>query len=219
MLLPARSVRKRPGWETWEVEPTIVDRANEASTPAQRDQLVPVLAAAHARRAIGYDRLRAAVCANDDTMSDDRARVCATLPAKGEDDWRQSDRTKQWLVRGAATAVYAGAITTAFVERDHEASRTIATASAVPMAAMTGAIVGAAVVSPFVSKHTTPGGFDSPGATALVAGTVVAGAIAGAVLGARWTHGLASSPSAPAPVTAVALAPLYLTSLWMTIDW
>ncbi|HET6148625.1 MAG TPA: hypothetical protein VFH68_13910 [Polyangia bacterium] len=164
-------------------------------TQPQAYTTVPVLAVAHERHAIGHDRLRDAVCTDDGTMSDDRVHACATPAA--EDEWPQSDRAWRWLTKGAATAVFAGAVTAAFVERTDEVSRTIATGAAVPMGAVLGAGIAMALHQ---LREPRP---------AIIAIVPIGGAIAGAVLGGLAAHALAASPGARAPVTAVALAPFY----------
>jgi hypothetical protein len=202
-------------WGRWEIDPAVVAGASAIGTPELREQLVPVLADAHAHRALGYDRLRDAVCTNDGSMSGDRARRCSPLPTEAEDGWRRSDRTNRWLGRGAATAVYAGAITAAFVERDHEAGRAIATTAAVPI----GALTGMTVLGVLAAGAVRPSGRStSIGAKILLASGLIAGAIAGGVLGGLVAHDLAASPGARAPVIAVALAPIYLTAVIMTLD-
>jgi hypothetical protein len=188
----ARAVRKRAFG--WEIDPAIVAAANVVDTPELNEQLMPVLAAAHERHALGYDRLRNAVCMDDAEMSAERARTCATLPAGAEDDWPQSERGARWLVKGAATAVFAGAVTAAFVERHDDSGRVVATAACVPVTATFGALALGAVGPP----HST-------GATARMIG----GAIAGGVLGGMAAYALAAKPGARAPMTALALAPVY----------
>jgi len=207
--LLASAIRLRQGhyWETWYVDPDVVAQANAMGTPELREQLVSVLAAAHAHRAVGYDQLHAAVCTNDGTMSSDRAHACSTLPTEAEEEWRRSDRRNQWLVMGGATAIYAGAVTTALVERDRQTGRVIATATGVADGVFVGVVVGTIAAHPFL--NCTRSVCKAAGYAA-----IVAGGIAGGVLGGHWAHGLA--PSARAPVTAVGLAPLPLITFVMT---
>lgn len=217
-LLPDAVRKRQTFWTVWEIDAAVITAAAAAASPQVRDQVVPVLVTAHARHASGYDRLRAAVCMDDETMSAARARACSTLLAGLEDGWRRRDRTEQWVVRGVATAVYAGAITAASVGRDGDSSRGIATAAGVPLGAVTGITVLVVAVGPFIASDPKQGSA-STGHQILAASAVVVGAIAGGVIGGWVAHSLADSPGARAPVTAVGLAPLYLTTLVMTVDW
>ena len=63
-----------------EIDPAVVAAANVMGTPELYEALLPVLAMARAHQALGYDRLRDAVCAGEGAMSDERARACATRP-------------------------------------------------------------------------------------------------------------------------------------------
>jgi hypothetical protein len=103
------------------------------------------------------------------------------------------------LTKGLATAVFASAVTAAVVERHEQAGRTIATASTVPLGAVLGMDIGMAI---------RQSGKDPGPVSADIA--AIGGAIAGGLVGGLTGHALAASPGARAPVTAVALAPLYL---------
>lgn len=201
----ARAVQKR-GFG-WAVDHAVVAAANVLGTPELHEQLVPVLAAAHAHHALGYDRLREAVCAGDSEMSAARARACATFPADAEEEWPQSGRTARWLVKGAATAAFAGAVTVAAVERHDETGRAVATGAGVPLGAVLGLTVAGIAMT--AARGGPAKGADSGGSK--VWGTVglLAGAVVGGIAGANEARRLAASPGARAPVTAVALAPVY----------
>jgi hypothetical protein len=196
--------------EPWEIDEAVVAAANAMGTPELREELVPVLAAAHARHAVGYDRLRVAVCTNDGAMSVDRARACSTLPTEAEREWPPNERSP-WPVRVGATALYAYALAAAFDGRDHDASRKVATAAGVGGGAMA-ALTAVAVVS--VHLHLSDDEANSLGFESVILGS----AIAGGVLGGLSAHALAASPGARGPVTAVGLAPLYIFTIAMTIE-
>jgi hypothetical protein len=189
----------------WQIDPALVAAANTLGTPELREALVPVLASAHERRAVGYDRLRDAVCADDAEMSEERGRACSSLPAEVEDEWPQSGRGARWLAKGAATAVFAGAVTAAAIERNQPASLGIAAAAGVPL----GALLGSA-----------PTGRDRRGKPTAGARTLaIVGPVFGGVFGGLLTTAVAARPAARAPVTALALAPVYvITCFALSID-
>jgi hypothetical protein len=197
----ARAVRKR-GFG-WEIDPPVVAAANVMGTPDLREQLVPVLVSAYAHHALGSDRLRDAVCTEDAEMSNERARACSTLLAGVEQEWPQSGSTARWLAKGAATAVFAGAVTAAALERNHEAGRVIATGAGVPLGAMWGISLA------------TAAGRDRSRERESVNTKVrsVVGAVVGGLVGGLATDALSAKPRARAPVTAVALAPVYLVTV------
>jgi hypothetical protein len=216
--LPNALRDRQTSWARWEIKEAVIAAARATASPQERDQFVSVLVTAHAYHAPGYDRLRAAVCTGSETMSADRVRACTTLPAGLEDGWRRSDRIEQWVVRGVATAVYAGAITAAIVERDGDTGRAVATAAGVPYGALAGIVVVAGATRPVFASSDEKGGSYSTGQKILAASVAVGGAIAGGVLGGWVTHSLADSPGACVTVTAVALAPVYLATLVITLD-
>jgi hypothetical protein len=183
----------------WEIDPAVVAAANVMGTRELREQLVPVLVSAYAHRALGYDRLRDAVCTEDSDMSIERGRACSTLPAGVEAEWPRSEPTRRWLAKGAATGVFAGAITAAALERNHEAGRAIATGAGVPL----GASLGLALAPP-VSRE--------PGSATTELRSIVC-AVVGGLVGGLATDALSAKPSARATVTAVALAPVYLVTV------
>lgn len=205
-----RAVRERAGDidGRWEIDPAVVAAANVMGTPELHDALLPVLVTARAHQAVGYDRLREAVCDGEGPIPDARARACSTLPRDSEDEWRQSRRPARLLKSGAMTAVYAGAVTAAIVERHDETGRWIATASGVPLGALLGMTAGGVIVGPGVARR-EKNGISSTGDKALLYGSMIAGSLAGAACGAWAAHSLAASPGSRGTVTAVALAPLY----------
>ncbi len=192
----------------WEIDPALVAAANVMNTPELREQLVPVVAAAHAHHALGYDRLRDAVCPFDREKVSERGRACSALPSGAEKEWPQSEPTRRWLAKGAATAVFAGAVTAAAIERHEEAGRLIATGAGVPLGASMG--LGVATASRDWSREP-----DSLRIQLLSVGV----AVAGGLFGGFATNALAAKPNARAPVTAVALAPLYAVTLFaLSVD-
>jgi hypothetical protein len=205
-----RSVR-RVGREAWEIDMPVVAAANVMGTPELREQLVPVLVAAHMSRAVGYDRLRAAVCTNDGMMSGDRARACSTLPREAESEWRASEPPppNRWLVRGGATAVYAGLITAALVET--KGVRTLPTLAGV----LGGGVTGLAVPVCVAAAHDYPRNASDE---VLLKALVIPSVVLGGVLGGLAGHAIAASPGARAPVTAIGLAPVYLLTLASSFD-
>jgi hypothetical protein len=215
-----RAVRERAGSieGRWEIDPAVVAAANVMGTPELYDALVPVLVTARAHQALGYDRLRDAVCDGEGPISDDRAPACATLPADSEDGWRESRRTSRLLMSGAVTAAFAGAVAAAIVERHDETGRWIATAAGVPMGAVIGMGVAGTVVSPSVARR-EKSGTSSTGNKALLVGSMIAGTVAGGLFGAWAAHSLAASPGSRGTVTGIALAPMYFgTELALFFD-
>jgi hypothetical protein len=205
-----RSVQ-RVSPETWEIDDAVVAAANVMGTPELREQLAPVLVAAHMRRALGYDRLYAAVCTNDGAMSGDRARACSTLPAEAEREWRSSEppRTNRWVVRGVATAVYAGLVTAERFEPDGR--RTLPTLAGV----VGGGVAGTTALFAITKALDYPRDrSDELVFKALLVSSLIAGGVAGGLV----AHAIAASPGARAPATAVGLAPVYLLTLASTFD-
>jgi hypothetical protein len=200
---------RRPEGGPWQIDPAIVAAANVMGTSEVREELVPVLAEAHARHAIGYDRLRAALCANEATMSGDRARVCATLPAQAEDGWRRNG-ARPWLIRGFLTVDYGAAIAASIAARDSEAGRPIAT-----VAGVAGGWVAGVVAAHYGG---IAGGLDDGKGEASVGleGLIIGSSLLGGVLGGLAAHALAGSPGARIPVTVIGLAPLYVISVAST---
>jgi hypothetical protein len=218
-----QAVRRRPAslFGRWEIAAAFVAAANAMGTPELREQMVPVLVAANVHHAIGYDRLREAVCRDDGTMSGARRSACLTLPAEGEDGWRRDEEPRRAVAKGVMTAVFAGAVTAAVVERNHEAGRAIATGSGAPLGAVIGAVVLGATVGAAVSAATGSDPIrrpEPPGVKALIQGGFLVGALAGGVAGGLVAHSLAASPAARGPVTALALAPMYAT-LVLTVSF
>jgi hypothetical protein len=220
---PARAddddpIRLRPATfpEIWEVHPEVLEEAEAAATPQEREKLVPVLDAANAHQAAGYDRLRAVVCA-EGTFSIERARACSDLPIRAEERWRRNEKVAHWMARAGATALYAGAVTATFVEPDRQSSRVIATASGVPIGATLGTFIAWMSATPSIRRHRTPTGLDSTG-EAIKVGAGLAGALVGGAVGGFLAHEKAASPDARGPLTAMALAPAYLMTLMLTID-
>jgi len=202
---------RRPEGGPWEIDPAIAAAANVMGTSELREELVPVLAEAHAHHAMGYDRLRAALCAKEATMSGDRARVCATLPAQAEDGWRRNG-PRAWLIRGFLTIDYGAAIAASIAARDSEAGRPIATVAGVAggwVAGIVAAHYGGVAGGLDAGKGETSVGFE---------GLIIGGSIVGGVLGGLAAHALAASPGARVPLTVIGLAPLYVISVASTFQ-
>lgn len=200
---------RKTGVFTWEVDPAVVAAANVIGTSELREQLVPVLADAYAHHALGYDRLRAAVCAHDEAMSGNRARECSTLPSQAEQEWRRTG-VRPWLTRGALTVGYGGAVALTYATRDKEVSRGFATAAGVVGGFVTGIAAvyyGGKAVNYDVDHQDV--GFEA---------LMVAGFVAGSVLGGIGAYTLAAPPRARAPVTAAGLAPLYILAFEATFE-
>ncbi len=202
---------RRPEGGSWEIDPAIVAAANVMGSPEVREQLVPVLAAGHAHHAMGYDRLRAALCAKDASMSGDRARVCSTLPTQAEDGWRRNG-PRAWLIRGFLTVGYGAAIAASIAAQDGEAGRPIATVAGVAggwVAGVAAAYYGGVAGGLHHEKGETTVEFE---------GLLIGGSIVGGVLGGLAAHALAASPAARVPVTVIGLAPLYVISIASTFQ-
>jgi hypothetical protein len=204
-------------WSCWRIDKKIIAAAETPGATEGRDQLVPVLLTAHARRAAGYDRLRAGVCTEDETMSPDRTRACSTLPAGLEKGWRRTDHIRQWTLAGLETAVYAGAITETTVAPHSSVSRGIATASVVPVGAAAGLMVFDLVATNTILGRNGPlTDAELAGHRTFLTGMTIAGAIVGGVAGGWLAYSHTASPSSRPSVTFWTLTPLYLTSLVTT---
>jgi hypothetical protein len=198
-------------WARWRLSVGLVERA-ATGTPTGRDGFVPLLEAAHARQAVGYDALRAAVCVPDEAASADRARACARLPVEAEEGWRRIDHVERRLFLAAATAVYAGVATASFVNRNDGGVRQLATVTGAADGVLVGALAGALVQAPFHAK-----GSCQSNACVAVSVTVGLGSmIAGGVIMGRWAHDL--GPAARGPLVAAGLVPFYLTTVVWTLD-
>jgi hypothetical protein len=114
------------------------------------------------------------------------------------------------LIRGALTAGYGGAVALTYATRDQEFSRGFATAAGV----VGGFVTGIAVVYYGGKALKYDVDHQDVGFEALM----VAGFVVGSVLGGIGAHTLAAPPGARAPVTAVGLAPLYITAFEATFD-
>ncbi|HLK89861.1 MAG TPA: hypothetical protein VKZ18_08205 [Polyangia bacterium] len=194
---------------TWEIDPAAIAAATVRATPELLERLVPALAEAYARHALGYDRLRAAVCAHDESMSSNRARACATLPVQAEDEWRRTG-VRPWVNRGAMTMVYGGTIALTYAARDEEVSRGFATGAGV----LAGYVAGVAAVYLGGKAADYPVDHPDVGFEALM----LAGAVTGGLLGGLAAHALTAPPGARAPVTAVGLAPLFIIAFEATFE-
>jgi hypothetical protein len=204
-----RTRLRSPG--RWQIDPAVVAGAAAIGGPELLEWLAQALTEAHAHHALGYDRLRAAVCSADGALSNDRARVCSTLPAQPDDDWPASEADR-WLTRGALTVGYGGVVAMSFATRDAAAGRTVATAAGIAGGYVTGCAAAyyGGRAGGLDDGHRQP----DVGFEALMLG----GITAGAVIGGLTAHALAGPPGARAPVTAVGLVPLYLLTFAATFD-
>ena len=213
------AIYERP--DGWQVEPAVVDLASASATAAVRDRFLPVVRVAAGHRAVGFDALRAVVCAADEASTEVQRKTCAELASQREADWRQQEvdlearrqhtaamKRHVPLIIGA-TIVTGGAVAATYATRANEVGRGIAVASG----AFSGAAIGFAAVSlsalrgSWVSKS----GRELPGLT-------IGAMVVGAVLGGAGTYLLTGAPGARAPATAVALAFPYALTLSLTFD-
>ena len=203
----ARALRRNQGsMPDWKVDEAVVAAANVLGSPELREQLVPVLVAAQAHRALGYDRLRDALCTDDGTMSSDRRQACWSSPAGAEEEWHRTMRPWQWLARAGVTAAYGGIVAMSYVNRNHPDDRQMSTLSGVVGGVM---VAEAVLFSATAYRRTQDDSFE-------FAGRFLGSALAGAVIGGVTFHALGRSPDARAPLTAVGLAPAYVAALRFT---
>ena len=151
----------------------------------------------------------AAVCAHDEATSGNRARERSTPPAQAEHEPLRTG-VRPWLTRGALTVGYGGAVALTYATRDREVSRGLATAAGVVGGFVTGIAAvyfGGKAVNYDVNHQDV--GFEA---------LMIAGLVVGSVLGGIGAHTLAAPPGARAPVTAVGLAPLYITAFEATFE-
>jgi hypothetical protein len=193
-----------------EIDPAVIAAANALGTPGLRELLVPVLVSANTQRARGYDRLHDAVCTDDGTMSDARARACSMLPFDGEYDWWLDDLWKRRAASLGATVVYGGVLTAAFAERDSETGHVIAISAGASLGAVCGMGLASLIKTP--AQREAPRGADASTQARILA---AAGAVAGGVIGGVFTHSLTASPGTKA---VLALTPMYLGAI-MTLNF
>lgn len=205
--------------DRWWVDPALIRLASLVATPDLRERLVPVVRAAYAHRAGGFDPLRDRVCVSDSGVSDARRRTCEDLAAQHESEWRQQEEnllqqrrasppSRLPLIAGA-TAVLAGAVGAAYVTRESDAGRAIA----VGAGALGGAALGISAVALF-----SPNRLWGPKGSRQLPRLFEVGMLAGAVAGGIGAYALASSPASRAPVTAAALALPYLLIVTLPLD-
>jgi len=200
--------RNRGSMPDWKVDEAIVAAANVLGTPELREQLVPALLAAHAHRALGYDRLRDALCTDDGMMSSVREQACSSLPAGAEHRWHGRLQPWQWLMRGGVTAAYGALLAGTYVNRNETGARQVATWSGV---------LGGAMVAQDVLFSTTA--FRRTQDDSFVFGVKLLGStLAGAVIGGVTFYALGHWPAARAPLTAVGLARPYVAAVRFTFD-
>jgi hypothetical protein len=198
-VLPNALRRHRGNWpDNWEVDPAIVAAANVLGPPELREQLVPVLEMARARRASGHDRLRVALCTDDETTSIERTRACSA-PAETERDWGRARSGHNMKVAKVGIVVcYAGLVAATYSDRTSEDARKTATVGGV----IGGAMLGSALLTGVVGYKTQD--------TVEAGAAGLAGMVVGGVLGGVAAHALAASPGARTPITAVGFAPIPL---------
>jgi hypothetical protein len=167
-----------------------------------RDQLAPVLRAAEERQAVGFDSLRAAVCAGDERRSAERARICGETSASSEARWREERRRRQgWAIRLGATIPYVAAVGIAYAGRDSDLGLGVATGAGVLAGASVGILLGAWAALADSDDDVIEVG--------MVLGTIALG-----IAGGFAAHAAVDdSPNWRAPLTAGALL-LPLTIVW-----
>lgn len=203
-LAYAHVVRKdERGWYVDRALLSVLRHPNAWSRGA-RDDLAPALRAAAERRAVGFDTLRAAICADVDNerLSSERARVCAEAGRTSEARWREEQgRTQRWAIRLGATVPYAGAVALAYAGRDSDLGLAVATGAGALAGASLGILLGAWAALADADEDLVEVG--------MLLGTVALGTLGGFAAHAA----VEDSPSWRAPVTAGALL-VPLTIVW-----
>ena len=207
--------------DRWYVDGAVIEWASKIATPDARDRLLPVVRAADAHHAVGFDALRGAVCVTDPASSEAQRTTCVALASQHESDWRQQESdleaqrqrsaaTKRHIPAIiASTVVAGGAVGAAYATRDSDVGRGIAVAS--------GATAGAALGFTVVAISALKGNWVSKNGNELP-GAILGGMAVGAALGGVGAYFLTSSPKARAPVTGAALAFPYVLTLSIIFD-
>jgi len=197
----AAGVYKRE--KAWWVDEALVA---SASTPALIERLTPMLPAAAAQRAYGFDNLHRRLCRDQTQASADRRHACAATASLKESAWRDEEhraeeerrnRPRSRLPRALiATALYGGAIATAYATRDQDVARGIATGAGILGGATLGVTLAglAALQGNWSAK-------EGEGAAMMIIG----GALLGGTVGGWGFHAAARAPDHRAPLTAAGL--------------
>jgi hypothetical protein len=198
----------------WQVDPALLALLEVDQDPLLRDELVPVLQTAQQRHALGLDRLHEAVCARMDQASPQRTSLCAaSIDWSPKPDRRRDDNhlaLRRLTLDLAATAVAGGLVVGAYLTRDEQASRVIATGSA----ALGGAVVGMGAGAALGYLFNIVG----PGKSNNAAPYVIVGSIVGGSLGGWAGYAASSSPTSRPWVTAIGLAIPYALTLVLPLD-
>lgn len=198
----ARAVR--PGELGWHVDPALLSVLGgpNAWSPVARDHLAPAVRAAKQRRAIGFERLRAAVCVDDDRRSVERAQTCRETSASSEARWREDrGRGVRWAIRLGALAPYGGAVAVAYAARNSDLGLGVATGAGALAGASLGVLLGAWAALADADEDFVE--------VSMLLGSVVLGTLGGVAAHAA----VDDAPDWRAPLTAGALL-VPLTIVW-----
>ena len=195
----------------WLVDSGALLAAQSGDSVALRDLLVPTVAAGKERRAVGAETLQKRVCSDLRGASPERHRLCAEDASPKPEKPQPANHTpipKPALDILAGVAV-GGLVAGAYVARESDVGRGIATASGVLGGALIGLGIGALPAYIYGMKT----GHDDATPAFLIAGSVVGG-----VLGGLAAYAVSASPSARAPTTAVGLAIPFLVVIALPVD-
>jgi len=190
-----------------------------ATTPALVERLTPMLRAAAGQRASGFDNLHRLLCRDQTEASADRRAACAATASLKESAWRDEERRADDQRRYAprsrlprvlvATAVYGGAIATAYATRDRDLGRGIAAGAG----AVGGATLGVSLAG-LAALHGNWSASDGEG----VGMMVIAGALLGGTFGGWALHAAAGPADYRAPLTAAGLVIPYVLAIALPMD-
>jgi hypothetical protein len=195
------------------------DLVASATTPALLERLTPMLRAAAGRRAWGFDNLRRLLCSDQAPASADRRAGCAATATLKESAWRDEERRADDQRRYAprsrlprvlvATALYGGAIATAYATRDGDVGRGITTGAGIVGGATLGvSLAGVAVLHGNWSRSEGEG----------VGMMIIAGLLLGGTLGGWALHAAAGPVDYRAPLTAAGLVLPYVLAIALPVD-
>jgi hypothetical protein len=189
----------------WEIDPALLAAVQATEAPDLRGRLGPTLRAAQARRAHGYDTLRAAACPKGAADPPELRSACAAASRSSEKSWMADhDRGGAVAAVVAATAIVGGTVAAAHAWRNDGFGRGIATGAGVVGGMTAGAGLGSLIV---LRSHPSK----SEGET--IAALILGGALAGGILGGVAAYHLAEEPDARLPVAVAGLALPYLLTI------
>jgi hypothetical protein len=189
----------------WSTEPGLLRYLRGDPSPSALNELEPALRRAAKHHVHGFDDLRRALCTDVARASPARAKTCADLAHSGEETWNRERSGGGGVAIAAASAVFAGAISTAYLTRDSDASRGIATGSGVVGGFTLGAALGGAAV---LGRS---GGFGGKGSDSGSGAALLGAGLLGAAAGGFGAYALA-------PVTAGGLVLPYLVTLAIALE-